>query len=111
MEKTQYLPLGSVVVLKGGVQKVVIVARGMVVKITDTPMFFEYGGALYPQGITNDSIMYFNHEDVQKVIYEGYKDEDDSLMCDNINEWFEQSPFEKGNPRKIKAENMGDSNG
>lgn len=104
MDKTKYLPLGSVVILKGGVQKVVIVARGMIVKITESPLFFEYGGALYPQGIVDDNIMYFNDEDIQKVIYEGYKDDDDALMCENINEWFQNSPYEKGNAKKIKSE-------
>lgn len=102
--KTDYLPLGSVVILKGGVQKIVLVARGMVVEMDGVPKFFEYGGSLYPQGIVSEHIMYFNSGDIQKVIFEGYTDDDDSLMIDNINEWFESSGFEKGDSNKINQE-------
>ena len=33
MKQTEYLPLGSIVVLKGGVKKLMIIARGLAVKI------------------------------------------------------------------------------
>ena len=104
MEKNriEYLPLGSVVILNGGVQKVIICARGMVAANMVPPMFFDYGGSLYPQGIIGDQIMYFNHEDIKKIIFTGYTDEDDKLMIENINEWFQKSDFEKGDTVKIK---------
>ena len=66
-EKVDYLPLGSIVILKGGVQKVVIIARGLVTAVTTPAGFFDYGGCLYPQGIVGDQIMYFNHSDIAKV--------------------------------------------
>ncbi len=101
-KKVEYLPLGSIVILNGGVQKIIIVARGMIAANFEPPVFFEYGGSLYPQGIVGDQIMYFNHEDIKKVIFAGYSDDDDKLMIENINEWFEKSDFEKGNIEEIK---------
>ena len=40
-EKTEYLPLGSVVVVSGGVKKYVIVARGLQVKVNGSNQFFD----------------------------------------------------------------------
>lgn len=107
MNNVEYLPLGSIVILKGGVQKVIVIARGMVAANFNPPQFFEYGGSLYPQGLVGDQIMYFNHEDIKKVIFTGYTDDDDKLMVENINEWFEKSCFEKGNTEEIKNAGSG----
>ena len=64
--------------------------------------FFDYGGSLYPQGIIGDQILYFNHEDIAKVVFEGYHDEDDEMMVENINKWYEESNVPKGNPANFK---------
>lgn len=100
-EFVDYLPLGSVVILNGGVQKIIINARGMIAANMNPPLFFDYGGSFYPQGIIGDQIMYFNHEDIKKVIHTGYTDDDDKLMVENINEWFEKSEFVQGNTTEI----------
>ena len=50
-EKIDYLPLGSIVILKGGVQKVVIIARGLVTAVTVPAGFFDYGGCLYRESL------------------------------------------------------------
>lgn len=94
-EKIEYLPLGSIVILRGGVQKIVINARGLVTLSTTPAGYFDYGGSLYPQGIVGDQILYFNHRDIAKVVFEGYSDDDDKMMVDNINEWYEDSSFER----------------
>lgn len=101
-ENIEYLPLGSIVLLKGGTQKVVINARGLVTTITTPPSFFDYGGSIYPQGIIGDQILYFNHKDISKVIFRGFHDEDDDLMVSNINEWFNKSEFQRGDVSKFK---------
>lgn len=94
-ERIDYLPLGSIVILKGGVQKIVINARGLVTASTVPAGYFDYGGSLYPQGIVGDQILYFNHCDIAKVVFEGYTDDDDKMMVDNINEWYANSEFER----------------
>lgn len=94
-ERIDYLPLGSVVILKGGTQKVIINSRGLVSLMTEPSGFFDYGGSVYPQGIVGDKILYFNHCDIAKVIFRGYTDEDDTMMVNNINEWFEKSEYDR----------------
>jgi hypothetical protein len=51
--------------------------------------------------------MYFNHEDIKKVVFTGFSDDDDKLMVENINEWFEKSDVEKGNTLEIKMARSG----
>lgn len=101
-ERVDYLPLGSIVILKGGVQKVVICARGLVTMVTNPAGFFDYGGAMYPQGIIGDQILYFNHKDIAKVVFKGFTDDDDVMMTDNINEWFEKSEVERADTSNVE---------
>lgn len=102
IERIDYLPLGSIVILNGGVQKVVINARGLVTLAVDPPGFFDYGGSLYPQGIIGDQILYFNHRDIAKVVFEGYSDDDDKMMVDNINDWYATSEFERASAEDLR---------
>ncbi|MBQ8327758.1 MAG: DUF4176 domain-containing protein [Lachnospiraceae bacterium] len=101
--RIDYLPLGSVVILKGGVQKIVIISRGLVTAATEPAGFFDYGGCVYPQGIIGDHILYFNHKDIVKVVFSGYSDDDDKMMVDNINEWFQNSDFEYADVSQINS--------
>lgn len=105
MEKTEFLPLGSVVVVRGGVKKTMIVARGIAAEINGGPKRFDYGGCLYPEGLIGDQILYFNHEDIAKVFFNGFSDEDNILMVENINNWVETSQYEKGKPLEINQKN------
>src|SRR4051812_30413407 len=80
--KRDLLPLGSVVILKGSVKKLVIVSRGSIVESA----FFEYGAFLYPEGMIDTNIAYFNHDDVLKVVHEGYSDQDNELVLEILND-------------------------
>lgn len=106
MEKVDFLPLGSVVVIKGGVRKAVIIARGLAAAIGGEMRYFDYGGCLYPEGMIGDSMLYFNHENISKVVYKGYTDDDDRTMVDNVNEWVEKSQLKKGDPYELNRQNQ-----
>ncbi len=94
-EKIDYLPLGSIVTLKKGMQKIIIIARGIVIKSLNPPVFFDYGGSLYPQGLIGDQILYFNHKDIDEVIHQGYTDDDDKKMVNIINDGCKDSGYER----------------
>lgn len=83
-EKIAYLPLGSIVVMNGGVKKFVIIARGLQVNVNGNLHFFDYGACMYPEGLMGDQVMYFQHEDIRKVVFEGFSDEDNELMVEQI---------------------------
>ena len=89
---TEYIPLGSIVLLKGAAQKLVIIARALNVKKGDEIYFFDYGAALYPEGVMGDQIAYFNKEDISRVVFEGYSDIDNENMVENINRYIAENP-------------------
>lgn len=83
-EELKLLPLGSIVVLKGGYRKYMIVSRGLQVNVNNQNNYFDYGACMYPEGLIGDQIMYFQHVDINKVIFEGFADADNELMVENI---------------------------
>jgi len=105
MEKVEYLPLGSIVVIKGGVRKVMILARGVGAKIEGETRLFDYSGCIYPDGMVGENTLLFNHSEIQKIIFTGYADEDEQLMVENINDWMEKSDFKKGDPYALNKQN------
>jgi hypothetical protein len=97
-KEIQYLPLGSVAIVKGGVKKIMVVARGIATKFNDKIVAFDYAGCLYPEGIMDEQLMYFNHEDIAKVYFEAFSDEDNEIMLENIKNWAKNNELEKGDP-------------
>ena len=98
------LPLGSIVYLNGGVRKHIIIARGLQVNINGEKYYFDYGAANYPEGLMGDRAIYFQHEDISKVIFEGYTDEDDEVMLKNIKEGISQMTIKKADVKALSAQ-------
>lgn len=99
MERINYIPLGSVVLLKGGTQKLIVIARAITVNNSGKSCFFDYGGVLYPEGLTGDRMAYFNHESINKVVFEGFNDVENQNVVDTINNYLMANPgIEKGDP-------------
>lgn len=92
MKRTEFFPLGSVVLLKGGTQRVIIIARGLNVQNDGDTFFFDYGAVPYPNGLTGDQMAYFNHDAIDRVFFEGYRDDENDIMAQKLNEYIEQNP-------------------
>ena len=92
MSRVDFLPLGSVVVLKGGAQRVIIVGRGLNVVHDGENYFFDYGGVPYPNGLVGDRMAYFNHDAIGRVFFEGYRDDQDEILVNRLNEYIEENP-------------------
>ena len=77
IETKTLLPLGSVVLLEEGLQKLVIVGRGAIYKDPKTgeEKSANYIGVLYPTGLNPETAIFFDHKNIVKVIFEGYVDE------------------------------------
>ncbi|MDR0898796.1 MAG: DUF4176 domain-containing protein [Lactobacillaceae bacterium] len=76
----ELLPLGSIVQLVGNMKKLVIISRASVIE----DEYFEYGAVMYPEGMLDDNIAYFNSSDIANVVFTGFSDEDESLMTKQI---------------------------
>lgn len=83
------LPLGSVVYLEEGTQKLVIIGRGVIFDDTDSgeQVFADYMGVLYPAGFQPESTIFFQHENVDKIVFEGYKDDEENRFMDIYHKW------------------------
>ena len=92
MEKMFYYPLGSVLTLRDGTQKLIIIGRGLNVKDGEETNYYDYGAVPYPLGITEDRIVYFNHSAVDMVLFSGYNDDDNQIMNTIINQYVEEHP-------------------
>ena len=79
----KFLPIGTVVFLKGGKKELMIISYCIVPsgeaydkngKIDVSNTMFDYGACVYPEGmITSDQLFAFNHEQIEKVVFMGYE--------------------------------------
>ena len=81
--KNKYLPIGSVVLLKGGTKRTMIYGR-MQLSI-DTGKMYDYIACFYPEGNVSENFTFlFDHSQIEKVIFEGFSDEEDESFVHNI---------------------------
>lgn len=76
--KEKYLPIGTVVLLKGG-RKYAMITSYFIFPTGKDPKkeLFDYGGCEYPEGVIDSKTgIGFNHENIEKVIHLGFEDED-----------------------------------
>ena len=70
------LPIGSVVLLKGGKKRLMIIGYCKY-KGEDRTTIYDYAGCLYPEGfISPDTTALFNHEDIDKIFALGFQNRD-----------------------------------
>lgn len=79
--------IGSIVYLKDGHQKIMILNRGALYQTETKQVRFDYSGCLYPIGLNPEQIFYFNEENIDKVIFEGYYDEEEERFQDLFKKW------------------------
>ena len=82
-----------------------IIARVIAAPVKGNIYHFDYGACLYPERMVGDSLIYFNDEDIFKVVQEGYSDEDNDLMLENIAAVIDQTDIPKGNVAELNDVN------
>lgn len=86
MNESNLLTIGSVVTLKDNTLKFMIIGYASVDEKTKEKIY-DYSACLYPVGVlASDKIIMFNHDKVDKVILDGYKDSDSTKFLDNVKE-------------------------
>lgn len=95
--REKFLPIGTVVLLKGGQRKLMVtsycpVPKGEVFnkdgKVAQEPgKFFDYGACVYPEGIVNSNqVFLFNHDQIEKIFYMGYESEESKKFDEILKE-------------------------
>ncbi len=86
MKIKDYLPIGSIVLLKGGEKRLMI--DGIMQSDGDDQKIFDYIGVLYPEGHIGEDYLYlFNHEDIKKVIFRGFEDKERKSFLKQLRAW------------------------
>lgn len=82
------LPIGSVVLLKGGQKRLMVCGR--VQTDTATGKTYDYSGCFYPDGIVDSTQLFlFDNENVQKVFFIGFQDPEEFAFRDFMKEQLE----------------------
>lgn len=71
----ELLSLGSVVRLKSGEQQLMIISRFPLYNNQGTIGYFEYSACLFPNGQTDQTSYFFNHEDIEEIYFNGFVNE------------------------------------
>ena len=80
------MPIGSVVLLKNGLKRIMITGYLPVSKERDAQEH-DYIACLYPEGIIKtDYNICFNHNDIKKIYAIGLKDEEQQEFMKNMQE-------------------------
>ncbi|GAE32068.1 DUF4176 domain-containing protein [Halalkalibacter hemicellulosilyticus] len=85
------LPIGSIVYLKEGTSKLMILNRGPIIEENGENKMFDYSGCFYPQGLVPDKVFYFNQENIDEVVFEGFQDEEEKRFQTLFKDWKEEN--------------------
>lgn len=91
MNNTQrFLPLGTVVMLKGGKKRLMIIGY-CAFDEAKKDKAYDYIGCLYPEGVISSKQMaLFNHNQVEKIYFTGYSDEEAKKFNEVLNQSINQ---------------------
>ncbi|AYG00458.1 DUF4176 domain-containing protein [Lactococcus allomyrinae] len=86
------LSIGSIVYLKDGTRKLMILNRGPLIESEAGTQMFDYSGCTYPSGLEPEQVFYFNDENIDKVVFEGYHDEEEERFQEIYQSWKKENP-------------------
>lgn len=90
MKYEKYLPIGTVVLLKGGIKRVMI--TGFCVMSSQNNKIYDYTGCLYPEGyVSQNNVMLFDHNQIDKIYYLGLSDNEEKMFKQKLNEVINES--------------------
>ena len=86
----ELLPIGSVVLLKDGTKKLMIIGIKPM-RENEEKEVYDYIGVLYPEGyLSNEYNFLFNHNDINDVVFKGYNNPEREVFIDILEEAYEK---------------------
>jgi hypothetical protein len=83
--KEKYLPIGTVVLLKGGRKRAMITGFCSVAQ-ENQEKIYDYSGCVYPEGyLSSNQVCLFDHDQIDKIFFLGYEDEEEKAFKDKLN--------------------------
>lgn len=113
--KEKFLPIGSVLLLKGATKKVMI--TGYCSAIPENPeKTYDYVGCLFPEGnLAGSDVVLFDHEQIGTIVHSGLVDEEfntlnneikNALAEENTNSVVDISTMAAGDLSKLSANDL-----
>lgn len=102
--KEKYLPIGSVVILKGATKRLMI-SGFCALDNSNKDKIWDYSGCMYPEGFLNSNqICLFDHDQIEKIYHIGLSnDNEEKEFKANLNIFMDE--FEKVNKDLKKQKN------
>ncbi len=83
--KEKYLPIGTVVLLKGGRKRAMITGFCSVAQ-ENQEKIYDYSGCVYPEGyLSSNQVCLFDHDQIDKIFFLGYEDDEEKAFKDKLN--------------------------
>ncbi len=103
--KEKYLPIGTVVLLKGGKKRAMITGFCSVAQ-ENQEKIYDYSGCVYPEGyLSSNQVCLFDHNQIDKVFFVGYEDEEERVFKDKLNKIVAEIEMEK-TPTPVQQQNF-----
>lgn len=84
--REKFLPIGSVVLLKGGTKKAMITGFCSIAA-EDKAKIYDYSGCIYPEGYLNSNqICLFDHDQIEEIFFIGYEDDEEKEFKISLND-------------------------
>lgn len=100
IECPEFLPLGSVVRLRGSQKTMMVIGRALVMTKDDgSKEYYDYSFCLYPEGLIGDAVVYSNHDCIDEVLFEGYRNDDDAKALTEIAEILPKVTVPRADPQ------------
>ena len=68
-----------------------ILNRGVTIEQNGESVLFDYSAAFYPMGLNPEQLFYFNRDDVDKVVFKGYSDEEEERFAEIYQRWLDEN--------------------
>jgi len=99
----KYLPVGTVLMLKGGSKRVVITGFCSTPN-DDLERIFDYSGCLYPEGyLSSDQVCLFDHEQIETVYHMGLVDEEEKTFKEALVKYLAEREAQTPAPVAVPA--------
>ncbi len=93
----ELLPIGSVVLLKEGRKKLMIIG---IKPVTDEEpeKVYDYIGVLFPEGYLNNEYNFlFNHEDINDIVFWGYNNPERKTFIEYLDKVYKGQDIQEAN--------------
>ena len=90
MDYQKFLPIGTVVILKGGKKRAMIIGFCSVAD-ENKEKTYDYSGCLYPEGMLSSSqTLLFDHEQIEEVFHLGLVDDEEKQFKEKLDEFIKK---------------------